>query len=324
MNSSSDILPIVRRWGGASSDAALDPACKVFHIDNLEGVICYRELSDCAVVYGDPICSSVNLHRLATSFHEFCDSQNKNIIYLTATQPFVDWGMENGCGSYIEFGEELILDPFDDPKELHGENASLVRRKVRHAIKEGVVIREYHPGNYQEQQEIEEIGLSWLQSRRGPQIHTSNVHLFANELGKRWFCAEQDKRKVGVLVLNRLEAHQGWLLNHVMVKPEAAHGCPELLVTTALEAVRREGCHFVTFGPVPLKELSQVVGLGNISGWFARRVYYFARRVFHLDGRKKFWEKYHPQARPVFLLFKKPKIGLKEIKAFIEALNITL
>lgn len=315
-------VDLIRRWGGSASDAVLDPACKFFSIHDVDGLIGYREESGCVIAYGDPVCSPNDLQKLIDGFHHHFHP--KNIIYITATKDFVDWAMEHGCHSYIEFGEELIIDPFDDPREQHGGNASLVRRKVRHAFKEGIVVKEYTDEDPKIKKDIEHVGLTWLESRSGPQIHTSNVFLFSHEKGKRWFYAEQKGKIVGVLVLNQLQAHQGWLLNHVMFTPEAAHGCPESLVVAALDALREEGCHFVTFGAVPAKALGQIVGLGKFSSGLARLTFNVARKIFHLDGRKKFWSKYHPQSKPLFLLFRHSNIGLQEIRALVRALHVKL
>lgn len=316
------IVNQVRRWGGSACDAVLDPACKIFSVESVEGIIGYREEPGCILVYGDPICPQSNLAALAHTFHQFCQKKNQNVIYIAATTTFMQWAMDNICNSNVEFGEELFIDPHDDPRERSGDNGSLVRRKVRHAMKEGTSVSEYVTNNPMLEQAIESVASSWLKSRQGPQIHTSNVHLFADCLGKRWFYAHQDEKIVGVLTLNQLQAQEGWLLNHVITTSDAPHGTPEILVVSALEAVRKEACHFVTFGPVPKKRLGQVVGFGKLSAWLARKGFDVASWHFHLEGRKKFWEKYHPQSLPLFILFSQPSIGLKEIKALKNALHV--
>lgn len=318
------VIEFVRRWGDCSSDAALDPECKIFTVPEAEGLVCYREGPGCVTVYGNPICPPEEMDKLTRAFNQHHQEKNTNIIYIAAAEKFVECAMRHGCRSYVEFGAEMFIDPFDDPREQHGDNASLVRRKVRHAIKEGMVVKEYLGEDEQIEQAIERVGIEWLRLRRGPQIHTSKVFLFANRKGKRWFYALQHGEIVGTLVLNELKAQQGWLINHVMFTSKAGHGCPEYLIVTALDTLRQEGCHFATFGTIPGKELGQIEGLGRHAGWLARKGYHFARKLFHLDGRVKFWEKYHPQSKPSFLIFRESRIGLQELRALSGALNVKL
>ena len=127
---------------------------------------------------------------------------------------------------------------------------------------------------------------------------------------------------VGIVVLNVLESHNGWLLNHLMIAPEAPGGTPELLVISALDALKQEGCTFATFGAVPNTKLGEISGLGSVASWTARLIYQAAYHLFHLKGHKMFWGKFQPQTKPSYLLFSRPQIGYQEIKALMQSLNV--
>lgn len=314
----------VRLWGGATSAAILDPTCKIFETPGIEGLIGYRDEMGCAIVFGDPLCPPENLLNLTQAFHLHCREQNRNIVYVSATKAFVQQVMGNLCYALVEFGEELTVDPHSDPRERHGNDASLVRRKVRHALHEGTTVTEYLLPNLEIEHAIEEVGHSWLKSRHGPQIYTTHVRLFEDRFGKRWFYAKQHDHIIGVLLLNQLQGLQGWLLNHVMFTPEAPHGTPEFLVVAALEALRREGCHYVTFGSVPREHLGEISGMGKFSQWMTHRAFDTMKKIFHLDGRKKFWAKFHPQSHPLYLLFSHPGVDIREVVGLIRALNVSL
>jgi lysylphosphatidylglycerol synthetase-like protein (DUF2156 family) len=285
-------LRLVRQWGSSTSDAILDPFTQIFTIPAIDGLIGYRLEYRSIVVFGDPVCSPEDLPSLVTAFHEECKKNGYNIIYVSASESFAKWAIQNTCRILIKFGKELYLDPFDDPKR--GPKGGLVRRKVRHAIKEGTTVQEYLPHDPQLENALEKVGQQWLQGRRGLQIHISHVRIFENRTGKRWFYAKQGDRCVGLLVLNQLKAKQGWHLNHVMIVPDAPHGTPEFLVTTALEKLKEEDCRFVTFGAVPTEHLNEILGLGRFSKWLAQSAFKISRKIFKLDGRKKFWEKFQP------------------------------
>ncbi len=322
--SRTELVELVRKWGGPTSDAVLDPLIEYFIDPSISGFVGYRKAMDCAVVYGDPICSLEDRPRLTHAFHSFAEGQGVSIVYLAASQDFSQWAIQNVCGALIEFGEELYLDPSCDPRKRTGNNGSLVRRKVRRAMKEGVEVHEHLSSDLAIESAIEEMGAQWLKSRRGPQIHISNVYLFDDRYGKRWFYAKHGDRIIGSISLNLIESKKGWLINHLMVIPEAPGGTPELLFTTALEVLASEGCRFATVGMINAKELGQIVGLSKLSCFVARFAFKIARKVFHLDGLHTFWGKFHPEHRPSYLLFSRSKVGLREIVGISRATNAPL
>lgn len=315
------IVELVRRWGGLATDALLDPQCQHFRIPEIDGFIGYRIECGCAVVFGDPVCAPNDTFQLARAFHKFCQTQYKNIIYLIASEAFAKRSLQCICKAIVEYGEEVFLDPHCNPKERQGTHASLVRRKLRHALQRGVSIKEYIPFDATIEPKLEQVGGAWLKSRKGPQIHISNIYLFEDRIGKRWFYAQKDDQIIGIVVLNQLKAHQGWHMNHLMVTPEAPNGTPELLVVSVLEILKGEDCSFVSFGAAPADELGAIIGLSRFSSWIARQAYNIASKIFHLKGHKMFWGKFHPKTKPSYLVFHQPYIGIRETLALMRATN---
>ncbi len=314
------LIAKIRRWGGVTTDALLHPACQFFSISDSEGIIGYRSEWGCEVVLGDPICAKADLPKLAQAFQVHCQKNGRHIIYLAASEQFKAWATAHLGMASIEFGKECHLDPCDDPRK--GSGGSLVRRKVRHAIQAGITVEEYRAHDENLQQAIEQASLAWLKGRKGLQIHLSQVCLFADQVGKRWFYAKLAEKVVGVVVLNQLQAKSGWLLNHLMITSEAPHGTQEMLVIIALEALQREGCHFVSFGNVSTEKLGAIIGMGKTSSWVAHGAYAVANRLFHLEGLMKFWDKFQPQGEPSYLLFSEKHIGLCEVWSLLRTLNV--
>ncbi len=318
------IVEIVRRWGGLTTDALLDPACQLFCIPQVKGIIGYRIEFGCAIAYGDPVCEPSDMPLLVQAFHDFCQTKYKNIIYLAASEKFAKWALQNVCKAFIEYGEEIYLDPHFNPKDRQGTHASLVRRKIRHAQHEEVIVKEYFPVDAKMEHSLEQVGAAWLQSRHGLQIHISHVHLFNDRMGKRWFYAQQRERIIGVVVLNQLQSRQGWHLNHLMFTPNAPHGTPEILIISVLETLQSECCSFISFGVVPANRLGEIVGLSTSTSWMTRQIYKLAHKIFHLEGHKTFWGKFHPQTKPSYLLFHQSSIGIREVISLIRSMNVSL
>jgi lysylphosphatidylglycerol synthetase-like protein (DUF2156 family) len=318
------IVEWVRRWGGSTTDAVLDPEMRHFQHPVVEGFIGYRLERGCAILFGDPICAPSDKETLAKAFHQFSEEKGYCIIYIAASKSYAHWAIQHLCGTIIEFGEELIFNPPSDPRKNTGTYGSLVRRKTKQAQREGVAIHEYIPQDPSIESAIDQVKVQWLNSRRGLQMHISNVYLFTDCFGKRWFYAKQGDKIIGVIALNRLEARSGWLLNHLMVLPNAPNGVPELLMTHTLDTLEKEGCPFATVGSIASQQLGEIRGLSKLSASFAKTVFRIANKVMKLQGLNTFWGKFHPQSEPAYLMFSKKKIGIKELLSLRKALNGTL
>lgn len=309
----------VRQWGGSTSDALLAPEIILFTLPSIDGFIAYRLRNDCAAVYGDPTCAAVDIPVLTNAFHQHMDKRNVSIIYLIASQSFTHWAMKNVCNAMLEFGEELTLNPLFDPSKISGENGRLVRKKIKHATREGVTVHEYLQGDAELEQSIEEVGKQWLNSRRGHQFHICNLSLLNDRVGKRWFYAMCDNKMVGIVILNQFKAKGGWFLNNLMIIPTASHGTSELLVITAIKTLADEGCEFVTLGTVTNKVPGEIIGLNKFSAGIVRLAFKLAIKLGNLEGLNIFWSKFNPDRVPSYILFSGKSIGLKELLAIKNA-----
>ncbi len=319
------IVKKIRQWGDITTDAILDKSCLVFTMPGLSGFIGYRCESGCAVVMGSPICDITEQENLVLAFHEFCKKNSLKVVHALITREFCEWLMQKQLAQIsIEFGEKIIMDPHAPPMEHTGPKASLVRRKVKHALNEGTVIQEHQRNDPKIEALMEEAGRKWLKSRKGPQVHISNVQLFTDRFGKRWFYAVKGGILTGLLQLNKLEKNEGWLLNHLMITPEASNGTPELLVVATLEQLAKENCSYVTTGIIPLTKLGKIEGMSSFGVWATRLLYQLAKRVFHLDGHRKFWEKFHPKTDPCFLAFSEKNMNPRMLIGLMKALNVTV
>ncbi len=315
------IVELIRRFGGFTADAVLDPSTQNFYLEGIHGFIGYRAQAGCMIVFGDPICALSDREKLAKAFHQFAEDKGSKVIYICASQDYANWAIKNVCESLVEYGEELIFNPPTDPRKNTGSYGSLVRRKTKQATREGVTIHEYIPFDEKIQNAIEEVQHLWLKSRCGPQIHISTPYLFTDCFGKRWFYAKQKDRFIGVIALNRMETCTGWLLNHLMVIPQVPNGVPELLMTTVLDTLEKESCPFATVGSIAAHQLGEIRGLSRFSSSIARMVFNIASKLTNLEGLNTFWGKFQPKSRPSYLLFSRKKIGIRELLSLQRALT---
>lgn len=317
-----EVSYFISKWGNSASISIYDGKAQIFSIPQIEGCIGYRNDFGSAIVFGDPICRQEDAPILARAFHDYCTQQKMNYVYLTASEQFAHWAHDNLSHMLIEVGEELVLNPFSNPKK--GSKGRSLRNKVNNAIRSGIEILEYTSHDYALENGMKQVANSWLNHRKGPQIFLAHVDLFSNPIGKRWFYAHLNGEIIGVLMLQQIQAQNGWLVHFLLSKPEAPIGCSELLITQAAEVLKEEACEYLTFGIAQTGELGKIKGLGRLSETVARRVFKASKHIFHLDKRRRYWRKFQPEGQSSYLVFSCKRIGLRESLGLMKALNVSL
>lgn len=315
------LVKLVRKWGDVNTPPLVEEACHVFSIPEVEGFIGYKVESNNAVVFGDPVCAPENKPALAKAFDEDCQERKLEVVYIIVSKQFADWVTDNLSGVSIEFGMNFIFDPQNIPTNNTGMKAVRLRNKVKHALNEDVVVKEYVGEDPNTEKLIEKVAQHWLEKRHGPQIYLSHVNLFKDRYGKRWFYAQKNDKVVGLLLLNELQSHNGWLLNNVMMFNDAPKGLSELMIISTLEVLGKEGCRYVLAGPVPAKKLGKINGLNGLGSTLTRFAFTVARYVFQLDRHAPFWDKFQIPSESSYLVFPHKNLGISSIKALIKALN---
>jgi lysylphosphatidylglycerol synthetase-like protein (DUF2156 family) len=314
---------LVVKYGGPVANGLLDPRYRPFSSSEVEGVVGYQASWGCAVALGDPVCSARDLARLTARFRERCAECGRHTLFAAGSSQLAAivcaWG-----GAAVEFGETLIFDPQLDPQA--GPRGRELRKKVQRARREGARLLEYRGGEPATEQAIDDVAARWLAARRGLQMYLSRVRLFDQSVvGRRWFYARAGGRLVGVLTLLRLEARDGYLIEHLLAAPDAPVGTPELLVTECFTLLAAEACGFVTFGPAPAAQLGRVRNLSRASERFARRVFEGLSRAFRLDGRTNFQRKFRVAGvEPAYLVFDPPRVGIWHALGVMRAFNVSL
>jgi ergosteryl-3beta-O-L-aspartate synthase len=312
------IAGLMLRYGGPVAHVLGDPTCARFSVPCIEGVIAYRPSLRCRVAIGDPVCAPRDQERLAERFRVANAGQGCSTVYAAAGQAFAERCIAHGYAA-IEFGQEQIFDPQRDP--TRGSSGRELRKKVHRAERDGVTIHEPRERELGETSaQMREVGRAWLAARHGPQAYITPLHRFEPSRGRRFFYALHHGRMVGVLSLVRMDAHDGWVFEHLLPRPDAPVGTSELLVTTALHVLGTEGSAHATFGPAALAHLGRMCRVGAGSSLVGRLVFDSAGRLFHIESQKRFREKFQVARREgSYLLFHPARVGLFEAIGLLRA-----
>ncbi len=316
------VADAVQQWGNATSIALLDQSCHIFSSPISAGIIGYRLSRKSAVVLGDPVCPQEAMPNLVDTFNAYCQKQGKSIVHVAASHRFTQWALEHSLRSAIEIGHEIILDPRTDLLAGKGSDARRLRNKYNQSIKANIMVKEYRDYDYLVEQAIEQVGAKWLGGRRGPQIYLHQLNIFSGRKNKRWFYAEQNGLIIGVIVLNRIDAYHGWVINMVMKVPEAPRVTSEYMILSVLRRLQAEECQFLSAGTVAATQLGRIENLGAFSTWLVRSVYKVSKKVFQLGDRQRYWKKFQPRKESSYILFSKKNMGLSEIYGIMRAMNV--
>lgn len=318
----STTVDLVRQYGGPVSHAALDPSRSLFRTPAVDGLINYLPVWRCAVVQGDPVCAPEHKTRLADAFADYCAGKGWSIVYVAATADLQPYAREHGYAS-MEFASLLITDPRNDPEA--GPRARHLRQHLNHARRTGLAVREYQ-GEPDAQLEArgQTMCEAWRNNRYGPQMHLGRPRLFDDREGRRWFIAEREGKSAGFLSMQQIGfADCRHLINLVFSAPNAPRYTNELMIVTALRALREEGIASVCLGIGPLEALRRVEGCPAYTEWLSRKLYHlFSTRLMHQHGKTVFWEKFRITRRePLYLLFQSPRIGFRALYALSRSLH---
>lgn len=315
-----DLVKEIQEWGGCISELLLESSPQVFYLPHLAGCIGYYLKYKCAIVVGDPVCPSENIEPLLEAFQKDCQENKLKIIYFVASESLTERIFPRYCPIKIQVGEELVYDPFHDP--LLNPKAHKLRNKVQSAKKNGLTVGEYTHPDLEIEQALSQVAKDWGENRNGPQMYLGDLQLFNFREGRRWIYIKNQERFLGVALLKKMDAQQGWLLKFHIVLQDSPRGTSELLMVSLLEILRNENCHFLTFGIVPTATLNNIEGLGTISKWIAKKYFAATNWFFHLNNRMVFWGQFQPATKPAYILFSTEDLTLSELYALMGMLKI--
>ena len=307
----------VKRLGNPESTTLLHSNCNVFQIAQVDGVIGYHLIGNCAVVIGDPICLPQDSAELAKAFHLYCQERNWKAVYLLTHHDFAHWAISKECRTLIQVGSELSI----DPKNFQLKHK--LRRKINQSIKLGVQVKEYKEFDLSLENQIKNTIHTWMKQKRGPQIHLGNTPFFNGDDKKRIFYAQENDKIIGVLMLTPVDRFQGWVVSSYLALSDAPLGTTEHLMCSTLDSLAHENCPFFCLGIVSGTQLGEVIGLSPFSKALANLIFITAKWFFKLDTKAIYLNKYHPHLRPTFLLCK-DKLKIKELFAIKHVLNVKL
>lgn len=311
------LASIVKRLGHPQSTNLLHSPCNVFKIPQIDGVIGYHQIENCAIVFGEPICLPQDIEKLTKAFHLHCQESNLNTVYLLAYHDFAHWAINNGYCTLIQVGSEVSINP------ANFQVKHKLRWSINQSIQHGVHVKEYKNFDPLLENQMTNTIHTWLKHRCGPQVHLGEINFFNSDAEKRIFYAEQKDKIIAVLMLTPVDRYQGWVMCSYLAISDSPIGTTEHLICSTCEVLANENCHYLCLGVISGTKLGEVVGLTPFGKTLSDLIFKMARWFFKLDAKSLYLNKYHPHLRSTFLL-SRGKLTISDLLAIKRILNVKL
>jgi phosphatidylglycerol lysyltransferase len=276
----------------ASSFQTLAPDFS-YWFDGADACVSYVDTGRAWVAAGAPIARPDRIAAVASRFVEAARAERRRASFFGTEERFtaaVPFGA-------LSIGEQPVWNPQHWEATLR--SSANLREQLRRARAKGILVRELLAADLAADAsftrlQLEALVRRWLAARPLPPMRfLVQLDPFTFLTDKRCWVAERAGQPVGLLVAVPIYQRQGWLFENLLRDARTPNGTIELLVASAMRAVREQGCRYVTLGLVPLSG-----GVGSV----LRAARYLGRGLYDFEGLRRFKTKLRPNAwSPIFL-----------------------
>lgn len=302
---------LIVAWGrNSTSWQILNPGISRWSSDNHAGLVGYVRQRGTWVAAGDPVARPDLLEQTAREF-ERAAGRNP-VCWFCAGEEFVRIFERDPKHSAVLIGAQPAWHPDSWLRKLQGHSS--LRGQLRRARNKGVRIEEWDTERASSDPELRECLQQWLEARPFPPFHfLVEPRTLDRPEGRRIFVALVDRRPVGYALLSPIPQRNGWLVEQFVRRPSAPNGTAELMVSSAVETIAREGYEYVTLGLAPLSRHAGIPGEGEpplrfLFGWLRLH----GNRFYNFSGLDFFKSKFDPDVwEPVYALADRRRISIR-------------
>lgn len=209
------------------------------------GLVNYRQVSNVAVVLGDPVCPPEACEYVTRSFLDFCARRSWRVAFYQAYPENLALYRGLNLRSF-KMGEEAIIHP--QTFTLKGSALANVRTSCRRAEREGVYIQWYDGVPPPEvMRQLEHISNAWLEHKGGSQAAETNF-------------------STGRLHALRDNAERAEMIAGISPSSSVFHKITPRFTTAVAMTSAGRACAFVTFIPLYGSPVGEATGAGDQYG----------------------------------------------------------
>lgn len=299
-----DVEDLIANYGDASNTSWLDDRYKIWRDEDTGGAVGYLEDNGYAIVMGDPLCDSEQYAELIKSFLQHIIEESLRPIWILASA-----AIEKILGDVLKW---RTLTCVAEQRVLLDQTAAQLSKKERQADNAHIKIHQIGLGEEVLQEvrsKCDKRIAGWQQSRRGKQMHITEVRPWVDMRHRQYLWAENQNDEVTALVvLAQLSPQRGYQIKYALDFPGSSNGSIEALISRAIETVRSSGFKEMTFGAGATSEVHLT---RNLRGLRARAITYAYKVIMKnlkLAQKNEFREKFGVVEDPLYICY--PFMGL--------------
>jgi len=268
-----------------------------FALKDGHGFISYSEYGSLALVLGEPVCASERIRGAVQEFREFCRSNQWHEIYFS-TLGDSEAGFPKIEYRKIYLGEEALI-PL--PVLRHKKS---VRRMIRKAQKEGIVMQELSGGRFAHEEFWKgcgEITDCWLREKGNNLISFMINNRFLDcQAHQRSFIAMRKGHAVGFAIAYEVPAASAMYVDVTRIGPGAPNGTSELMVDALSKIATARGFRHLSLGMAPLSNLEKDTANQSFLKIIFSMLYEYGGWLYPSKSELSFKRKFMPLWRPVY------------------------
>lgn len=315
------LLEALAKYGrNLHSFMVLEPGLSVWSKN--EARIAYADRGGYWVAVGGPLCAAEDTLLVARAFRESARKAGRKVVFFGVTRPLVE-RLEHDFDSLL-VGLAAVWNPAEWQQVVAGSGK--LRNRLSKAKRSGIVVRLIDSNEVAEgtplRHRFVEIVDAWADRKALPPMgFMVTLELFQHAERRRYFVVESGGIVHGFAVCVPIYGRNGWLLEDMMMQPEAPGGCGESLVDAVMCRLRDEGAEVVSLGMVALAGLDAEQNPKN-HRFLTALLRVCARtmgRLYNWEGLYRFRDKMKPSAwEPVYIVAG-GKVSFLTIRAILMA-----
>ncbi|KAH8681279.1 hypothetical protein BX600DRAFT_446163 [Xylariales sp. PMI_506] len=300
------IEKLIANYGDASNTSWLDDRFEIWRHPNGGAVGFSRHADKFAMTIGDPLCDESQYVDVISAYVRYIERDLKlTPVWMLVSEQIQEILARNHKWRTLSCTEEQRVDS-DNHMEPDKQNFRRVER-------EGIKISEVELSDefiHRADESIEE----WKASRKGKQVHLTEIQPWIDRDHRRYFAAERDSKVLGLVVLAQLAPRHGWQCKWALDFPSAPNGTIEVLVEKALSSVTGD----VTFGVGVSEKLTPGSQLHGVRAKFLANTYDVIVKSLSLGRKAGFRQKFGVIGEQVYICYPRYGVGIQDLRHFIK------
>ncbi|KAF1346663.1 aspartyl-tRNA synthetase-like protein [Delphinella strobiligena] len=309
---------LIANYGDASNTSWLEPRTEIWRDEHTGAAVGFVPHQGYAITVGDPLCHISQYTKIISGYLRYIKKErNLKPLWLLCGADTEEILASKLDWRTFSVAAEQRLDPGNNPA-VHDHD---IRRKIRHAEKEGVKIHDCplgEPPSKDIKAKIDKRVQDWLANRKGKQVHLTDIHPWQDEEHRVYhYATDKEGTICGLVIMAQLSPEHGWQVKFSLDFPGAPSGAIEHLVMHALKEAAATGATSVTFGGGATNKLNPGHNLKGTRIKVLSKAYHAIATELKLTNKSEFREKLGAQEDPIYVCYPPHGLGPSGVKAIL-------